>query len=64
MRNTSRTSPVRTSTCRKPKTSATHRSLPSIFRPAGTATLPLVSVRSSPVAGLKACTSLLAMFET
>ena len=58
------TAPVLRLTSRKANTSATHSRLPSAFRPVGTATAPLVSVRSSPVAGLKACTELSAMLET
>ena len=64
MRKMSFTSPFFTLTWRKPNTSATQSESPSSFSPAGTASLPLVSVRSSPVAGLKASIELSAMFDT
>ena len=64
MRWMSRTAPVFRSTSRKAKTSATHSVSPSIFMPAGTASLPAVSVRSSPVDGSKDCTALSAMLDT
>ena len=64
MRKMSLTAPFFRSTSRKPKTSATQSLSPSAFMPAGTATAPPVRRRSSPVAGLKASTALLAMFDT
>ena len=54
MRRRSVTAPVAMSIWRNENTSATNSEPPSTFRPAGTASLPRVRVRTAPVSGLTA----------